>query len=173
MFQAPAKRSTPEPTENRSAEPLDYLKPPADSPGPVLRNDIPEPVFPTASVVGTVPDAAVFQNPSVTPLPAVPARPDSARDAAASVAGTLETRERTGADEQSGPSEYTRAVAIHVRRPDSLKNPDLPPAPVAVPSPPQPAAEKVGRPSYLPLILIMNALFLAALSLILYFILKK
>jgi hypothetical protein len=80
----------------------------------------------------------------------------------------------------AGPSDFTRVISapvisapvISAPRTPSAETP-VPPAQIPTPSPPPPPAPVPATTSYLPVILILNGLFLAALLLVVYFALKN
>jgi hypothetical protein len=74
--------------------------------------------------------------------------------------------------EPSGPSEFTRVVAVSQKAQDASAS-SLPTPQTSTPARSDAPQPKTNAPSYLTLILVMNGLFLLAILLVVYFIVKK
>jgi hypothetical protein len=120
----------------------------------------------------------MFSTPAA-PQPAQPSwnmPPPSDRGSTGIFAQPVEVQPALPSSDPNHPSEFTRVIAVPTTLPPTIEPPSSA-APVqsstAPPAPAPPAPVTSTKSSYLPLILILNGLFVIAVLLILFFVLKK
>ena len=187
LFQTPSPPAAPV---------VDYLK---DIPGSAPGSKTEPGEFTRLFTTGAVPDAAKnkgvlsdgvipsasrlefpnafppIDNPPVTAPqnPVIASAPPAGKEAATGIFRNLSAAESPVVVQQpAAPSDFTRVISVPPRPPEPA--PSVP-APPQIPNPAPPSSPQASTPaaSYLPLILILNGLFVLAVLLIVYFALKK
>lgn len=178
LFGGYQARATPAPANQAPATPAPApvappapLPPPAIPPFPTAASSPPPPPPPPA------PARPAIRTPSVVPVPgAAPIDPQPPAPLPPPLAQTPPPAAPAPLQGASAQSEYTRLIASATpvaspvasgsAAPAAPSQPTAPPAPAATP------ADASKRPSYLPLIVTLNIVVLAAIALVLYFVLR-
>ena len=151
----------------REAAPQPPVEPRAQGPGEFTRmfQSVEQPIPQNAATLAN----PVWQPAPPAPAPPPPSAPMQPTEAATGIFKPTVVPPEPTIQQPSGVSEFTRVIAVPTPPPPPA--PEAPPAIAA--SAPAPQPTPVAKPSYLPLILILNALFIIAILVVLYFALKK